>query len=94
MNLLVNLIKDSAVGKDVYANRGNDCYFSHNNGTWIPFPILDSSHREADQAIPLHSVYVGSRPEDTSSIIVTEIAIVPSVCIYILSYCAVFDEID
>ena len=52
-----------------YANRGNDCYFRHNNGTWIPFPILDSSHREADQVIPLHSVYVGPRPEDTICIV-------------------------
>ena len=52
-----------------YANRGNDCYFRHNNGTWIPFPILDSSHREADQVIPLHSVYVGPRPEDMICIV-------------------------
>ena len=27
VNLLVDLIKDGAVEKDVYVNRGNDCYF-------------------------------------------------------------------
>ena len=31
VNLLVDLIKDSAVGKDVFVNRGNDCYFRQNN---------------------------------------------------------------
>ena len=60
VNLLVNLIKDGAVGNDVYVNRGNNYYFRQNNGTWIPFPILDSSNREADLVIPLHSVYAGS----------------------------------
>ena len=65
VNLLVDLTKDGAVGKDVYVNRGNDCYFRQNNGTWIPFPILDSSHCQADQVIPLHAVYACIRPEDT-----------------------------
>ena len=65
VNLLVDLTKDGAVGKDVYVNRGNDCYFRQNNGKWIPFPILDSSHRQADQVIPLHAVYACIRPEDT-----------------------------
>ena len=69
VNLLVNLIKDGAVGNDVYVNRGNNCYFRKNNGTWIPFLILDSSHREADLVIPLHSVYAGSWPEDTICIV-------------------------
>ena len=32
VNLLVDLIKDGAVGKVVYVNRGNDCYFRQNNG--------------------------------------------------------------
>ena len=53
VNLLVDLIKDGAVAKDVYVNRGNDCYFRQNNGTWIPFPVLDSSPREADQVTDL-----------------------------------------
>ena len=69
MNLLVDLIKDGAAGKDVYVNRGNDCYFRQNNGTWIPFPILDPSHREADKVMPLYAVYAGSRPEDTICIV-------------------------
>ena len=69
MNLLVELIKDGAVGKFEYVNRGNDCYIGQNNGTWIPFPILDSSHLEADQVIQLHAVYAGSRPEDTICIV-------------------------
>ena len=53
MNVVVDLTKDGAVGKDVYVNRGNDCYFRQNNGTWIPFPVLDSSPREADQVTDL-----------------------------------------
>ena len=65
VNLTVSLIKDGTVGSDVYVNRGNNCYFRQTNGTWIPFSILDSSHREIDLAIPLHSVYAGSWPEDT-----------------------------
>ena len=69
VNLLVDLIKDGAVAKDVYVNRGNGCYFRQNNGTWIPFPVLDSSPRKADQVIPLHAVYAGSRPEDTTCIV-------------------------
>ena len=69
VNLLVDLIKDGAVGKDVYVNRGNDCYFRQNNGTWIPFPIVDSSHHEADRVITLHAVYAVSQPKDTICIV-------------------------
>ena len=69
MNLLVNLIKDNAVGKEVYVNWGNDCYFRQNNGMWIPFPVLDLSHCEADQVILMHAVYAGSGLEDTICIV-------------------------
>ena len=69
VNILVDLIKDGAVGKDVYVNRGNDCYFRQNNGTWIPFPTLGSSNGEADQVIPLHAVHAGSRPDDAICIV-------------------------
>ena len=53
--------------------------FQAEYGTWIPFPILDSSHHEADQVIPLHAVYAGSRPEDTICIVADDTDIYLSV---------------
>ena len=39
-NLLVDLIKDGAPGKDVYVNRGNDCYFRQNMERGFLFQFL------------------------------------------------------
>ena len=64
VSLLVDLIKDGAVGESAYVNRGNNCYFRQNNGTWIPFPVIGSSHREADRVARLHAVYADSGPDD------------------------------
>ena len=35
----------------------------------IRFPDLDSNHREADQMIPMHSVYAGSSPANTICVV-------------------------
>ena len=60
-NLLADFFLNGGLpGKVVYANKESKCFYKNNLvDDPIPFPELNSNHREADQKIPMHAVYVG-----------------------------------
>ena len=57
---LLDCIKSGRIrGKAVIVNQGFECFFVENGSNCVRFPEPDFSHREADQKIPMHAVYVG-----------------------------------
>ena len=58
VNLLVEYIKSGAVADEaVIVNQKCQCFFVNQTNNCVRIPELDSSHKKADQKIPMHIVY-------------------------------------
>ena len=58
--MLVEYIKSGAVADEaVIVNQKCQCFFVNQTNNCVRIPKLDSSHKEADQKIPMHIVYAG-----------------------------------
>ena len=60
VSLLVEYTKSAAAAnKAVAVNQKSQSFFENQTNNCVRIPKLDSSHRQADQKIPMHVVYAG-----------------------------------
>ena len=70
VNLLANYIMTGSIAnKKVVVNKGSDCYMIDHGANCVRAPEFDSSHREADQKIPMHAVYVGQNSNEAVCVV-------------------------
>ena len=73
VNLLVDYIKSGRIrDKAVTVNQESECFFIEHGNDCVRFPELDSSHREAGQKIPMHTVYVRPKKNDTVCVVAND----------------------
>ena len=66
VNLLADYLLESALShKNLYVNKEIECFNKPIGSTKVRCPGLDSTHREADQMIPMHAVSAGGCADDT-----------------------------
>ena len=59
VNVLVDCIKSGRIRhKAVIVNQGSESFFVEHGNSCLRYPELDSFHKEADQKIPMHAIYV------------------------------------
>ena len=77
VNLLANHIKSGRINKKgVIVNKGSECFLVTENGSnWARIPELNSTHREADQKIPMHAVYAGQNSNETVCVVADDMDI-------------------
>ena len=65
VNLLVHFILESDITeKTIFVNKGNQCYYKRMNEKPVIFVDLCSSHKEADQKLPMHVCLQASYTKD------------------------------
>ena len=71
VNILVDYIlsDDCKIDKTVYINKQNSCYIKERNQAPREFEQLHSTHREADQKIPMHTVFAGTSDEESVCVV-------------------------
>ena len=70
VNLLVDYIKSGRNrDKAVNVNEGSESFYMEHDNDYVRYPEFDSLHREADQKIAMHTVYVGGENNDTVCVV-------------------------
>ena len=70
VNILVDYINSGCIkNKAVIVNKGSECFFIDHGNNCTRISELDSSHRGADQKIPMHAVYAGQQNNDTVCVV-------------------------
>ena len=70
VNILLDYINSGCIkNKAVIVNKGSECFFIDHGNNCTRISELDSSHREADQKIPMHAVYAGQQNNDTVCVV-------------------------
>ena len=71
VNLIVGFVlsNECTIGKTIYVNNQSVCYLKSLDHAWSEFEPLNSTHRVADQKIPMHAVFAGSSKEKAVCVI-------------------------
>ena len=66
VNLLVHFILESdIIEKTTFVNKGNQCYYKSMNEDLVIFKVLFTTHKQADQKLPMDAVYASQLQKKT-----------------------------